>query len=368
MGDGDSIARLGGDEFAIFSAQPSAKSALELAQAVSDSLRLPFELEQFVVDAPASVGVALFPDDGRDLETLLQRADVAMYRAKETHKNVALYEEQHDHHSPAKLSLRADLRTAVESEEIVVWYQPELDLRSDQVTAVEALVRWEHPDLGTLTPGAFLDTAERTNLITRLTQRVLELALRQVSDWNALGIDLTVAVNVSARVLGERAFTARVADALAAAGVPPSRLKLEVTESTLMVEPELAKAVLRDLSQLGVGVAIDDFGTGYSSLAYLADLPVSEVKIDRTFVRRMTDGSRDAIIVTSTIDLAHHLGLRAVAEGVEDPALLVQLKNLGCDMAQGYGISRPLPSEDATRWLLAHGHSAKVQPVIAQVV
>lgn len=367
MGDCDSIARLGGDEFAIFSARPSAQSALELAQAVSDSLRLPFELEQFVVDAPASVGVALFPDDGRDLETLLQRADVAMYRAKETHKNVALYEEQHDHHSPAKLSLRADLRTAVESEEIVVWYQPELDLRTDQVTAVEALVRWEHPDLGILTPGAFLDTAERTNLITRLTQRVLELALRQVADWNALGIGLTVAVNVSARVLGERAFTQRVADALAAAGVPPTQLKLEVTESTLMVEPELAKAVLRDLSQLGVGVAIDDFGTGYSSLAYLADLPVSEVKIDRTFVRRMIDGSRDAIIVTSTIDLAHHLGLSAVAEGVEDPALLAQLRSLGCDMAQGYGISRPLPSEDATRWLLARRQSSELQTLIAPV-
>jgi EAL domain-containing protein (putative c-di-GMP-specific phosphodiesterase class I) len=255
----------------------------------------------------------------------------------------------------------------VESDEIVVWYQPELDLHSDVVTAVEALVRWNHPSLGVLAPAAFLDTAERTNLITRLTQRVLELALKQVADWNSVGIDVTVAVNLSARVLGERDFTDRVAGALAAAGVPPSRLKLEVTESTLMVEPELAKAVLRELSLLGVGVAIDDFGTGYSSLAYLADLPVSEVKIDRTFVRRMAVGSREAIIVTSTIDLAHHLALRAVAEGVEDPALLERLKNLGCDMAQGYGISRPLPSEDATRWLLTN-RSARVQPVIAQVV
>jgi diguanylate cyclase (GGDEF)-like protein len=367
MSDGDSIARLGGDEFAIFSQQPSAEAALNLADAVSESLRLPFELEQFVVDAPASVGVALFPSDGNDLETLLQRADVAMYRAKENHKNVALYDEQHDHHSPAKLALRADLRTAVDTDQIVVWYQPELDLVTDQVTAVEALVRWEHPDLGVLPPNAFLDTAERTNLITRLTQRVLELALKQVSDWNDLGFDLTIAVNVSARVLGDRDFNETVADALSVAGVPPERLKLEVTESTLMVDPELAKAVLRELSLLGVGVAIDDFGTGYSSLAYLADLPVSEVKIDRTFVSRMSIGSREGIIVTSTIDLAHHLHLRAVAEGVEDLTLLARLKNLGCDMAQGYGISAPLAPDDLTRWLLNRKQSSKVRPLITEV-
>jgi diguanylate cyclase (GGDEF)-like protein len=366
LGDDDSIARLGGDEFAIFSHQPTADSALRLAEEVANSLRLPFELEQFVVNAPASVGVALFPSDGEDLDTLLQRADVAMYRAKEDHKNVALYDEQQDHHTPAKLALRADLRTAVESEEIVVWYQPELDLETGQVTAVEALVRWEHPDLGVLSPAAFLDTAERTNLMSRLTQRVLRLALKQISDWNALGIDVTVAVNVSARVLVEPDFTDSVAHALSAANVAPNRLKLEVTESTLMVEPDLAKAVLRDLSLLGAGLSIDDFGTGYSSLAYLADLPVSEVKIDRTFVHRMAIGSREAIIVTSTIDLAHHLGLRAVAEGVEDPALLPRLKDLGCDMAQGYGISRPLAPADATRWLLERQSARLDDPLVTR--
>jgi EAL domain-containing protein (putative c-di-GMP-specific phosphodiesterase class I) len=190
---------------------------------------------------------------------------------------------------------------------------------------------------------------------------VLDLALKQISDWNALGIDVTVAVNVSARVLAERDFTDNVAEALCAANVSPSRLKLEVTESTLMLDPEHAKSVLRELSLLGVGIAIDDFGTGYSSLAYLANLPVSEVKIDRTFVSRMSAGSRDGIIVTSTIDLAHHLGLRAVAEGVEDPTLLARLKGLGCDMAQGYGISRPLAPSDATRWLLDRQQTSRAQ-------
>jgi EAL domain-containing protein (putative c-di-GMP-specific phosphodiesterase class I) len=265
---------------------------------------------------------------------------------------VALYDERYDDHSPAKLALAADLRKGTESGEIVAWYQPELDLATEQSTAVEALVRWAHPDLGLLPPGAFLDIAERTNLIKPLTQRVLELALAQAAAWHALGIDITVAVNVSARVLADRTFPARVAHALAEADVPSHRLKLEVTESTLMVEPELALSVLTELSALGIELSIDDFGTGYSSLAYLAKLPVSEVKIDRAFVGKMAAGSREGIIVGSTVDLAHHLGLRAVAEGVEDLALIADLQAIGCDMAQGYAISRPMDSQEATAWLL----------------
>jgi diguanylate cyclase (GGDEF)-like protein len=350
--DGEVLARLGGDEFAIFSNRAGADAVLALAQAVADSLSAPFELEHFVVDTEASVGVSLFPQDGTDVEMLLQRADVAMYRAKATHTDVALYDERYDDHSPAKLALAADLRKGTESGEIVAWYQPELDLATEQSTAVEALVRWAHPDLGLLPPGAFLDIAERTNLIKPLTQRVLELALAQAAAWHALGIDITVAVNVSARVLADRTFPARVAHALAEADVPSHRLKLEVTESTLMVEPELALSVLTELSALGIELSIDDFGTGYSSLAYLAKLPVSEVKIDRAFVGKMAAGSREGIIVGSTVDLAHHLGLRAVAEGVEDLALIADLQAIGCDMAQGYAISRPMDSQEATAWLL----------------
>ncbi len=347
----DQIARLGGDEFAMFSPGCDREAALALAQRVAESLHTAFALEHIVVDAQASVGIALFPDDGIDVETLVQRADVAMYRAKATHADVALYDERHDHNSPARLALTTALRAAVETDGIVVFYQPELDLRTEQVQTLEALVRWRHPDLGLLMPAAFLDITEITNLIKPLTQRVLDVALHQVAEWRALDIDVAVAVNVSTRVLVDDEFTELVVSSLERAEVPANRLKLEITESTLIADPVIARAVLRDLDDLGIEISIDDFGTGYSSLAYLADLPVSEIKIDRSFVSRMAPGSSETIIVSSTIDLAHHLGLRAVAEGVEDPAQLEELQELGCDVAQGYAISKPISGEDATRWL-----------------
>jgi diguanylate cyclase (GGDEF)-like protein len=360
LGAHDDIARLGGDEFAIFNSCRTTDDAIELAQLVADTLRTPFELEQIVVDTQASVGIAMFPDDGGDIETLLQKADVAMYRAKETHADVAVYEERHDHHSPAKLALTADLRAAIENDEIVVWYQPILDLETCEVRSVEALVRWQHPDLGLLLPGSFIDMAEHTNLIKPLTHRVLDLALGQLAQWDALGIQVSVAVNVSTRVLVDRDFTNHVMEALGKAQIAPTRLKCEVTESTLMADPVTARAVLQDLDSRGVDISIDDFGTGYSSLAYLADLPVAEVKIDRSFVSRMTTRSDEAIIVNSTIDLAHNLGLRSVAEGVEDVALLPDLQALGCDSAQGYAISRPLSSDNATRWLLTSARELRL--------
>ena len=352
IGDGGQIARLGGDEFAVVSTLRDSDETVHLARRLADTLRDPFELEDMVVDVQASIGIALFPDHGLDVETLLSKADVAMYRAKETHSSVALYDERHDHHSPAKLALTAELRNAVAGEEIVLYYQPELDLRTREVVAVEALVRWDHPRLGVLPPSSFVRMAEATNLIKPLTQRVIELALVQLADWQAVGLELSVAVNISSQVLVDQAFTERVTDALRRSGVPPRSLKLEVTESALMSDPVTARAVLGDLDRMGVEIAIDDFGTGYSSLAYLADLPVSEVKIDRSFVTRMSAGSSEKIIVNSTIDLAHHLGLRAVAEGVEDWSMLPELEALGCDAAQGYAISHPLAGADATRWLL----------------
>ena len=352
IGGQGQIARLGGDEFAVISQSGNRHEAVSLAHRIVDALRDPFELDEMVVDVQASVGIALFPEHGHGVETLLQKADVAMYRAKETRSNVALYDERHDHHSPAKLALTAELRTAVASEEIVLWYQPELDLRTREVMAVEALVRWDHPRLGVLPPSSFVRMAEATNLIKPLTQRVMEVALLQVADWHAMGLDLAVAVNISAQVLVDQSFTQQVVAALRRSGVAPHRLKLEVTESVLMSDPVTARTVLRELDALGCEISIDDFGTGYSSLAYLADLPVSEVKIDRSFVSRMSAGSSEKIIVNSTIDLAHHLQLRAVAEGVEDWAMLPELEALGCDAAQGYAISHPLAGPDATRWLL----------------
>ena len=345
------IARLGGDEFALVGCGCDREAATALAQRVADSLRTPFALEELVVDAQASVGVALFPEHGAGVETLLQRADVAMYRAKETRSAVELYDELHDHHSPAKLALTAELRSAVAGPEISVWYQPQLDLRTGEVLAVEALVRWDHPRLGMLMPGSFVRIAEQSNLIKPLTGRVLQIVTDQVADWRRLGLDTRVAVNISPQVLVDRTFTQQVVAALRDAAVSPSCLKLEVTESALMSDPVTARTVLRELDALGVEISIDDFGTGYSSLAYLADLPVSEVKIDRSFVSRMATGSSERIIVHSTIDLARHLGLRAVAEGVEDRSLLPELEALGCGAAQGHAISRPLATADATRWL-----------------
>jgi diguanylate cyclase (GGDEF)-like protein len=347
----DQIARLGGDEFAILSQNCTSEGALRVGQRAADSLRAPFELDEIVVDVQASVGIALFPDDGADVETLLQKADVAMYRAKEMRADIAVYEERHDHYSPSKLALSADLRAAIQAEQIEAWYQPELDLTTGQVFAVEALVRWPHAELGLLPPAAFLTMSEHTKLIRPLTQQVLQVALRQLADWDQIGLELAVAVNISTAVLIDEHFPSSIMSALEQVGVSPSRLKLEVTESTLMADPDVARSILHELHCFGVEISIDDFGTGYSSLAYLADLPVSEVKIDRSFVGRMGLGSKDAIIVSSTIDLAHHLGLRAVAEGVEDAPLLSRLRTLGCDAAQGYLISPPLPAADVTRWL-----------------
>lgn len=358
----DQIARLGGDEFAILNARCTREGALLVAQRVADALRPPFELDEIVVDVQASVGIAFFPDDGADVETLLQKADVAMYRAKELRTDIAVYEERHDHYSPGKLALSADLRAAIQAEQIVAWYQPELDLSTGKVFAVEALVRWPHADLGLLSPASFLKMSEHTKLIKPLTERVLQLALRQIANWAQVGIDVAIAVNISTAVLIDERFPSSVIAALDDAGVSPSRLKLEVTESTLMSDPDITRGILHELHRTGVEISIDDFGTGYSSLAYLADLPVSEVKIDRSFVSRMDQGSKDAIIVSSTIDLAHHLGLRAVAEGVEDAPLLSRLKTLGCDAAQGYLISPPLPAEELTGWLLASRDLVRIVP------
>ena len=358
IGSAGHIARLGGDEFAVVGRAATREEAIEIAWRMAISLREPMELEHIVVDVQASVGIALFPEHGDGVETLLQKADVAMYLAKETGTGVALYDERHDHHSPAKLALTAELRTAVAGDELVVWYQPELEFGTGRVMAVEALVRWQHPRLGLLGPGSFVKMAERTNLIKPLTTRVTEIALQRVADWRELGIDVAVAVNISPSVLVDPEFTGRIMEALDRVGLPPNRLKLEVTESALMQDPEVARDVLRALDARGIEISIDDFGTGYSSLAYLVDLPVSEVKIDRSFVRRMAEGSRESIVVNSTIDLAHHLGMRCVAEGVEDPRLLLELDALGCDAAQGHAISRPLAAHEATQWLLRNQATA----------
>jgi EAL domain-containing protein (putative c-di-GMP-specific phosphodiesterase class I) len=268
-----------------------------------------------------------------------------MYHAKQAHLPHARYAAEHDHHSPARLAVAADLRRALGGEEVVPWYQPQLDLGEDHVRAVEALVRWNHPTLGLLGPAAFVEVAESTGLIRALTLRVLDVALRDRLRWAEDGWDLAVAVNVSVRSLLDRHFPAEVARHLDDTGTPAAKLKLEITESTVMADPATALQVLGELAAMGVALAIDDFGTGYSSLAYLKQLPVGELKIDRSFVMNMDADRDDALIVRSTIDLGHNLGLRVIAEGVENAGTLEVLRSRGCDGVQGYHLSRPVPAD-----------------------
>jgi diguanylate cyclase (GGDEF)-like protein len=344
--DGDTVARLGGDEFVVLLTEVSDTQTINLlVERIRESLRAPFQLDDLEIEVEASIGIAHFPRDGSDADTLLQRADIAMYHAKRNHLSHAAYSVEHDHHSLARLALAGDLRRAVKGAELEPWYQLQADLGQQRITAAEALVRWRHPTLGLLHPAAFIEVAESTGLVRELTLRVLEQALEDRTSWAREGLDLKVAVNVSMRSLLDRHFPSDVSRRLRETSTPPERLKLEITESTLMADPATAMAVLDELTSLGVELAIDDFGTGYSSLAYLRQLNVSELKIDRSFVMGMRTNRDDALIVRSTIDLGHNLGLRLVAEGVEDPVTLDLLRQQGCDGAQGYHLSRPVPAE-----------------------
>jgi diguanylate cyclase (GGDEF)-like protein len=344
--NGDTVARLGGDEFVILLTElPDGETLDSLVERIRVSLLAPFQLDDVAIEVEASIGIAHFPRDGSDADTLLQRADIAMYHAKRKHLSHAAYSVEHDHHSLARLALAGDLRRAVHGDELEPWYQLQADLGEQCITAVEALVRWRHPTLGLLHPEAFIEVAESTGLVRELTMRVLEQALEDRDTWAREGLDLKVAVNVSMRSLLDRHFPAEVSRRLRESGTRPERLKLEITESTLMADPATAMAVLDELTSLGIELAIDDFGTGYSSLAYLRQLKVCELKIDRSFVMGMRTNRNDALIVRSTIDLGHNLGLRLVAEGVEDPVTLDLLRQQGCDGAQGYHLGRPVPAE-----------------------
>jgi EAL domain-containing protein (putative c-di-GMP-specific phosphodiesterase class I) len=303
------------------------------------------------LDVEASIGVALYPDHGDGPEELLQHADIAMYVAKETHAGFVLFDPSQDQHSPRRLALLGELRRAIDQQQLLLHYQPKVDAHIGQVLGVEALVRWQHPEHGLLPPGEFIPLAERTGLITPLTHYVLDAALRQCNAWRQAGHELAVAVNVSARRLLDLEFPDEVAGLLARWEVPARLLVVEITESTIMADPTHAIQILERLNARGVEVSIDDFGTGYSSMAYLKSLPVHELKVDRSFVSKMTSNPSDAVIVRSTVDLGRNLGLRVVAEGVEDSVTLQELDALGCDAVQGYYISRPVPADDLISWL-----------------
>ena len=349
---GDTLARLGGDEFAVLlDGVPDRSAVVELAMRLQDALRRPFALRGVAVELEASVGIALYPEHGTTVGALLQRADVAMYDAKRGHHGIATYTEERDPYSEDRLGLLAELRRALSADELVLHYQPKVDLASGAVVGVEALVRWEHPTRGLLPPDEFVPLAERTGAVADLTRWVVDAALAQHRAWRDAGIDLPVAVNLAAANVVDLTLPERITELLARHEVRGDRLECEISEHTVMADPVRATEVLDRLRGLGVRLSLDDFGTGHSSLAYLKRLPLDEVKIDRSFVAGMAEDENDAVIVRSTIDLARNLGLAVVAEGVESAEIMQGLAALSCDTAQGFYISRPLPADALGVWL-----------------
>jgi diguanylate cyclase (GGDEF)-like protein len=362
------IARLGGDEFAVLPSERTAdpETLEELASELIASVQLPIIVEEMSLEIGASLGIARYPLDGNDPHELLRHADVAMYAAKEAHSGSKLYASELDHHSVQRLSVLSDFRRALDADEIVVHFQPIVDLDTTALRGAEGLVRWQHRELGLVPPGAFIQTVEQSGLIGPLTRYVLERSIAECSAWRRAGLDLSVSVNLSVRNLLDRDLPRDIARLLGAYHLPAHALQLEITESMIMSDPERALAIVTRLSELGVRLSVDDFGTGYSSLANLRRLPINELKIDRSFVSPMLRDESDLIIVRSTINLGHDLGLRVIAEGVEDEPTLDRLAELGCDRAQGYFLSRPLPPDAFTAWTHARtATQADTMPAVA---
>jgi diguanylate cyclase (GGDEF)-like protein len=346
------VARLGGDEFAVLlPAAGTATAAVAVATDLSGVIERAIRIGPLTLTARASVGVAVAPAHGDDAQTLIRHADVAMYAAKEHRAGVRLYEAELDINSPQRLSLIADLRAAVERRDLTVVFQPKVDPRTGRVTGAEALTRWNHPTLGNIPPDQFIPLAEHSGLVRPLTLHVLEVALRRRAAWARSGHDLHVAVNLSPNSLMETELPEIVARLLAQTGNPPHVLTLEITESTILADPAGSMATLERLHALGVKLSIDDFGTGYSSLGRLRELPIHEVKIDKSFVRGIASDHRDRAVVRSAVQLGHALDLEVVAEGVEDADTYEYLALEGCDVVQGYLLSPPLPPDRFAEWL-----------------
>lgn len=359
---GAEAARLGGDEFAVLlPVADSTTSAQRVARSLVSALGSPLDLDGLTLVLEASAGVAVFPDHAREAEGLLRRADVAMYEAKRDRTAVEVYEATRDGNTPDRLGLLADLRRALDAGEVELHYQPKVGF-DGSVSGLEALVRWVHPERGRVSPDEFIAIAETSGLMPRLTEYVLETALAQVATWRSCGLMVPVAVNVSPRDVHSPGFAGAVAARLARHGVPPGALQLEITEHVLLEDPQQAADTLAGLTGHGVKMSLDDFGTGYSSLVHLRRLPVSELKIDRSFVARLAVDTEDAEIVRCTVDLAHSLGLMVVAEGVEDDETWERLRDLGCDAVQGWLVAAAMPPGETTAWLRAREAPARSLP------
>jgi predicted signal transduction protein with EAL and GGDEF domain len=356
------LARLGGDEFTVVLEGDPAAAERE-AQRLLTALDLPMDVDSLSIRVSASMGIACFPQHGRTVRELLRHADVALYCAKASDVSFQMYAEEYDEYSIDRLALAAQLRRGIERGELTVHYQPKAPLDGGETTAVEALVRWNHPQLGCIGPDGFIPLAEQTGVIKALTGRVLEAALEQCKCWRDEGLDVTVSVNVSARDLLDHALPSIVRELLDRFQVPPFALQLEITESRIVADLRRARNALEELRRMGVKIAIDDFGTGFSSLLQLQQLPIDEIKIDRSFVTEMETDESDAVLVRSIIELARNLGLRVTAEGVETESVRRSLSKLGCDFAQGFHIGRPATAAECRRYLSAREPAAPLRLV-----
>jgi diguanylate cyclase (GGDEF)-like protein len=365
--DDEVLARLGGDEFALLIPSDLRGGAVldgyrNLARRLLAALHEPFVIDEIALAVEASAGLAVSPGHGTTGQVLLQRADIAMYVAKANHEDLTVYDRALDDHNPRRLRLLSQLRNAVDHGELVLHYQPLVDIASNQVRGAEALVRWQHPDEGLLPPSEFLPLAEGSGFIHELTRHVLQTACTQAKAWQQAGRPIVVSVNISARCLLDSALPDDIGAALHDVGLPARLLKLEITESAIMTDPVRAKLIINRLHEMGLALSIDDFGTGYTSLSYLRDLPIRELKIDRSFVMRMLHEHNDAVIVQTGTELAHRLGLTSVAEGIEDAGTLTALTALGCTTAQGYHLARPMPVDRFNTWLDQWNHDHLALP------
>ncbi len=350
----DTIARVGGDEFAVLlPAVTDFDRAQRVAKRIVRALEMPFQVvDGLALEVGVSIGIALYPDHAEDAARLMQCADVAMYTAKQTETEICLYDEGQDNHSVRHLTLTGELRQAIEGKELTSYFQPKIDIQAGKVIGVEALTRWEHPVHGFVPPDEFIAQAERTGLIGPLAHWSFESTLDQLLAWQDAGLNLNMAVNLSAKNLQDESLPNMLRAMLKERKLDPASLTLEITESAIMQDPDRALAIAHDLASIGVRMSIDDFGTGYSSLAYLKNLPVDELKIDRSFVMNMNGSDGDTVIVRSTIDLAHNLGLKVVAEGIELDEHISILRDLGCDVGQGYLIGKPMDSHSFNEWIV----------------
>ncbi|MEI8574109.1 bifunctional diguanylate cyclase/phosphodiesterase [Methylomonas sp. LW13] len=351
----DSVARIDGNIFSVLlSAVDNETAGLTLAKNIQAALDPAFKVERLSLVIHSNIGIVNFPEHGDDVDTLVQKAGVALFVAGQSHEGYTTYAPSYDDHSPRRLTLMSELRQAIEKEQLHVYYQPKVSVQTGQVYGAEALVRWQHPKHGFIAPDEFIPMAERTRVIKHLTAWMLKQSFKHCAEWRKRGWELIISVNLSAKDLHDPELPDVMAGVAAAANIKPGWMMLEITESSIMTDPERAMEVIQRLNEMGYKLSIDDFGTGYSSLAYLKRMPLTELKIDKSFVVDLLHSENDAVIVKATINLAHNLGLQVTAEGVETQEIIEKLSTYRCDLAQGYLFSKPMPFEAFGAWVEAH--------------